>query len=180
IGLATAKSGAANFYNPQQSNGALLAVEQINNAGGINGAKLQLNIEDDGSARDQGITAFRKFIEQDKVAAILGPTLSAVAAGAHPVAQQSGVPVIAISNTGLGIVGKCDYGACDWIFRASLGEETALPAALKAAKDKLNLNKVVLMFESDQKFAADGADIFKKAAADNGITISRTIPYRTA
>src|SRR5207248_6445012 len=87
---------------------------------------------------------------------------------------------LAISLTGVGIVGKCDYGACDWIFRASLGEETALPAALKAAKDKLNLKKVVLMFESDQKFAADGADIFKKAAADNGITIARTIPYKTA
>ncbi len=50
-------------------------------------------------------------------------------------------------------------------------------AAVKAAKDKLNLKKVVLMFESDQKFAADGADIFKKAAADNGITISKTIQF---
>ena len=155
-------------------------MEQINTAGGIDGAKIALVVEDDASARDQGITVFRKLINEDKVAAILGPTLSGVAAGAHPVAQQAGLPVIAISNTGVGIVGKCDYGACDWIFRASLGEETALPAALKAAKDKLNLKKVVLMFESDQKFAADGADIFKKAAADNGITIARTIPYKTA
>src|SRR3989449_4847334 len=182
IGLATSKTGAANFYNPQQTNGAQLAVDQFNATGGFqNGRqKIQLIVEDDGSTKDQGITVFKKFIEQDKVAAILGPTLSGVAAGAHPVAQQAGIPVIAISNTGVGIVGKCDYGPCDWIFRASLGEETALPAALKAAKDKLNLKKVVLMFESDQKFAADGADIFKKAAADNGITIAGTIPYKTA
>src|SRR5207247_2115783 len=48
------------------------------------------------------------------------------------------------------------------------------------AKDKLNRRKVVLMCESDQKFAADGADIFKKAAADNGITIARRIPYKAA
>src|SRR5437660_9055234 len=182
VGLATSKTGAANFYNPQQTNGAQLAVDQFNATGGFQGGrqKIQLIVEDDGSTKDQGITVFKKFVEQDKVAAILGPTLSAVAAGAHPVAQASGTPVIAISNTGLGIVGKCDYGPCDWIFRASLGEETALPAALKAAKDKLGLKKVVLMFESDQKFAADGAEIFKKAAADNGITIARTIPYKTA
>ncbi len=180
VGLAISLTGTANVYGPAQQKGAQLAVEQINAAGGINGAKIALLIEDDASARDQGITVFRKLINEDKVAAILGPTLSGVAAGAHPVAQQAGTPVIAISNTGVGIVGKCDYGACDWIFRASLGEETALPAALKAAKDKLNLKKVVLMFESDQKFAADGAEIFKTAAAANGITISRTIPYKTA
>jgi branched-chain amino acid transport system substrate-binding protein len=180
VGLAISLTGAANVYGPAQQKGAQLAVEQINAAGGIGGAKIALAVEDDGSARDQGITVFRKLINEEKVAAILGPTLSGVAAGAHPVAQQAGTPVIAISNTGVGIVGKCDYGPCDWIFRASLGEETALPAALKAAKDKLGLKKVVLMFESDQKFAADGAEIFKKAAAENGITIARTIPYKTA
>jgi branched-chain amino acid transport system substrate-binding protein len=176
IGLATAKSGAANFYNPQQSNGALLAVEQINNAGGIAGAKLQLIVEDDGSVRDQGITAFKKFIEQDKVTAILGPTLSGTAAGAHPVAQAAGVPVIAISNTGLGIVGKCDYGPCDWIFRASLGESSAVPETVKAATTKLGLKKVVIIY-GDGKFELDDLQIFKDAFKANGVTVSKEIAY---
>src|SRR6266542_1201947 len=177
IGLSTAKSGAANFYNPQQSNGALLAVDQINAAGGIAGAKLQLIVEDDGSVRDQGITAFKKFIEQDKVVAILGPTLSAVAAGAHPVAQAAGIPVIAISNTGLGIVGKCDYGPCDWIFRASLGEQTAVPETVKAATQKLGLKKVVIIY-GDGKFELDDLQIFKDAFKANGVTVAKEIPYR--
>ena len=176
IGLATAKSGAANFYNPQQSNGALLAVEQINTAGGIAGAKLQLIVEDDGSVRDQGITAFKKFIEQDKVVAILGPTLSAVAAGAHPVAQAAGIPVIAISNTGLGIVGKCEYGPCDWIFRASLGEQSAVPETVKAATQKLGLKKVVIIY-GDGKFELDDLTIFKEAFKANGVTVSKEIAY---
>jgi branched-chain amino acid transport system substrate-binding protein len=176
IGMATAKSGAANFYNPQQSNGALLAVEQINNAGGINGAKLQLIVEDDGSVRDQGITAFKKFIEQDKVTAILGPTLSAVAAGAHPVAQAAGVPVIAISNTGIGIVGKCEYGPCDWIFRASLGEQSAVPETVKAATTKLGLKKVVIIY-GDGKFELDDLTIFKDAFKANGVAVAKEIAY---
>ena len=176
IGLATAKSGAANFYNPQQSNGALLAVEQINSAGGISGAKLQLIVEDDGSVRDQGITAFKKFIEQDKVTAILGPTLSGTAAGAHPVAQAAGTPVIAISNTGLGIVGKCDYGPCDWIFRASLGEQSAVPETVKAATTKLGLKKVVIIY-GDGKFELDDLQIFKEAFKANGVTVSKEIAY---
>src|SRR3989454_2282988 len=179
IGLATSTTGAANFYTPQQTNGAQLAVDQFNATGGFqNGRqKIQLIIEDDGSARDQGITVFRKFIEQDRVAAIRGPTLSAVAAGAHPVAQAASVPVIAISNTGIGIVGKCDYGPCDWIFRASLGEQSAVPETVKAATQKLGLKKVVIIY-GDGKFELDDLAIFKDAFKANGVTVAKEIPYR--
>lgn len=180
IGLATSKTGAANFYNPQQTNGAQLAVDQLNATGGINGKqKIQLVVEDDGSVRDQGITVFRKLIEQDRVSALLGPTLSAVAAGAHPVAQAAGVPTIAISNTGLGIVGKCDYGPCDWIFRASLGEQTAVPETVKAATQKLGLKKVVIIY-GDGKFELDDVQIFKDAFKANGVTVAKEIPYRAS
>src|SRR5213593_4516644 len=179
IGLATSKSGAANFYNPQQTQGGQLAVDQFNATGGFQGGrqKIQLIVEDDGSVRDQGITVFKKFIEQDKVTAILGPTLSAVAAGAHPVAQAAGVPVIAISNTGLGIVGKCDYGPCDWIFRASLGEQSAVPETVKAATSKLGLKKVVIIY-GDGKFELDDLAIFRDAFKANGVTVAKEIPYR--
>src|SRR5438309_6555643 len=179
IGLATSKSGAANFYNPQQTQGAQLAVDQFNATGGFQGGrqKIQLIVEDDGSVRDQGITVFKKFIEQDKVSAILGPTLSAVAAGAHPVAQAAGVPVIAISNTGLGIVGKCDYGPCDWIFRASLGEQSAVPETVKAATSKLGIKKVVIIY-GDGKFELDDLAIFRDAFKANGVTVAKEIPYR--
>jgi len=179
IGLATSKTGAANFYNPQQTNGAQLAVDQFNATGGFqNGRqKIQLIVEDDGSTKDQGITVFKKFIEQDKVAAILGPTLSATAAGAHPVAQAASTPVIAISNTGIGIVGKCDYGPCDWIFRASLGEQSAVPETVKAATSKLGLKKVVIIY-GDGKFELDDLTIFKDAFKANGVTVAKEIPYR--
>src|SRR5256886_8352092 len=179
IGLATSKTGAANFYNPQQTNGAQLAVDQFNATGGFqNGRqKIQLIVEDDGSTKDQGITVFKKFIEQDKVAAILGPTLSAVAAGAHPVAQAASTPVIAISNIGIGIVGRCDYGPCDWIFRASLGEQSAVPETVKAATSKLGLKKVVIIY-GDGKFELDDLAIFKDAFKANGVTVAKEIPYR--
>jgi branched-chain amino acid transport system substrate-binding protein len=179
VGLATSKTGAANFYNPQQTNGAQLAVDQFNATGGFQGGrqKIQLIVEDDGSTKDQGITVFKKFVEQDKVAAILGPTLSAVAAGAHPVAQASGTPVIAISNTGLGIVGKCDYGPCDWIFRASLGEQSAVPETVKAATSKLGIKKVVIIY-GDGKFELDDLQIFRDAFKANGVTVAKELPYR--
>src|SRR5206468_617239 len=118
VGLAISLTGAANIYGPSQQNGAKLAMEQINAAGGINGAKIALVVEDDGSARDQGITVFRKLINEDKVAAILGSTLSGVAAGAHPVAQPAGGPVIAISDNGITISRTIPYKTADVDFSA--------------------------------------------------------------
>src|SRR5207247_6278784 len=83
----------------------------------------------------------------------------------------------AISNTGIGIVGKCDYGPCDWIFRASLGEQSAVPETVKAATSKLGLKKVVIIY-GDGKFELDDLTIFKDAFKANGVSVAKEIPYR--
>jgi branched-chain amino acid transport system substrate-binding protein len=177
VGAAISLTGIANVYGPAQQQGLRLAEERINAAGGVNGAKLRLLIEDDGSTKEQSITVFKKLVNEEKVAAILGPTLSGSASGAHPVAQQGKTPTIAISNTGAGIVGTCDYGPCDYIFRASLGEASAIPATIKAAKTKFNVQKVVLMWALDDKFSVDGSDIFRKELQANGILILKELRF---
>ena len=177
VGVVISLTGVGNVYGPTQKNGVELAAQRINDAGGVNGAKLVLVIDDDQSTTDGGVTAFRKQTSQDRVVAILGPTLSNTAVAAHPVAQSAQTPVIAISNTGDGIVGKCDYGPCDYIFRASLGESTAIPQTVNVAKSKLNVKSVVLMYAQDDKFSSDGFAIFKKNLTSAGITIKKEIAF---
>ena len=177
VGVVISLTGVGNAYGPAQKNGVELAAARINDAGGVNGAKLVLVIDDDQSTTDGGVTAFRKQVSQDRVVAILGPTLSNTAVAAHPVAQSAQTPVIAISNTGDGIVGKCDYGPCDYIFRASLGESTAIPQTVNVAKSKLNVKSVVLMYAQDDKFSSDGFAIFKKNLTSAGITIKKEIAF---
>ena len=177
LGLVVSLTGVGNVYGPVQKNGAELAVSRINAAGGVNGANLVLVTDDDQSTTDGGVTAFRKQVSQDRVVAILGPTLSNTAVAAHPVAQSAQTPVIAISNTGDGIVGKCSWGTCDYIFRASLGESTAIPQTVSIAKSKLNVKSVVLMYAQDDKFSSDGFDIFKKNLTSAGITIKKEIAF---
>lgn len=177
VGVVISLTGVGNVYGPTQKNGVELAAQRINAAGGVNGAKLVLVIDDDQSTTDGGVTAFRKQVSQDRVVAILGPTLSNTAVAAHPVAQSAQTPVIAISNTGDGIVGKCDYGPCDYIFRASLGESTAIPQTVNIAKSKLNVKSVVLMYAQDDKFSSDGFAIFKKNLTSAGITIKKEIAF---
>jgi len=180
IGAVLSLTGFANVYGPVQKNGLQLAVDQINAAGGANGAKLQLIVEDDQSTPDGGITAFKKLTAQDRVTLIFGPTLSNTAVAADPVAESSQTPVIAISNTGDGIVGKCDYGRCDYIFRVSLGESAAIPVTVKTVKAKLGIKSVVLMYAQDDKISSDGFAIFKKQLTAQGITIKKEIAFSKA
>jgi hypothetical protein len=77
----------------------LLAVEEINKSGMLPGITFEAVIEDDGSAKAQAISVCQRFINQYKVAAIIGPTLFTVATAADPIAQMSHVPVVAVSNT---------------------------------------------------------------------------------
>jgi branched-chain amino acid transport system substrate-binding protein len=166
IGLAFSMTGAAAVYGQTQKNGVQLAVDEINAAAGNEGVKLVPIFDDDASTPQQGINVFNKFINADKVALIIGPTLSNTAQVADRIAQQAGVPVLAISNTAKGITEIGDY-----IFRDSLTEMVVIPNTIKVAKEQLGVKKVALLYGNDDAFTKAGYEAFKKSLEDAGITI---------
>ena len=170
LAVVVSLTGPGGVYGPQTRDGALLAADTINGAGGVRGAHIALDVVDDASAQQQGAQQFQTEIQQNNVLGIIGPTLSNTAVAAHPVADQNKTPVIAPSNTGLHIVGDCPY-PCTYIFRDSLGEQSAIPANVKVAKQQTNPKTAVLFFANDDKFSSDGATIFQQALSDNGIRI---------
>lgn len=80
----TIKIGEINSYKTQPAflgpykNGMLLAVEQINAAGGINGKTLELIIRDDNSTPGDAVRAAEELLSRDKVDVLTGTFLSHV------------------------------------------------------------------------------------------------------
>ncbi|MET0186445.1 MAG: ABC transporter substrate-binding protein, partial [Achromobacter sp.] len=99
IGVAEALSGGAAQYGASIRNGFQLAVEEINAAGGINGDKIVLVVEDEQGKKEEAINVFKKLIFQDRVLMVFGPTLSNSAQAAHPVAQAAKTVAFGTSNT---------------------------------------------------------------------------------
>jgi len=97
IGLSSPMSGEAASYGEAFFGGAALAVKEINDAGGINGRKIELIVEDDKCSAD-GATAINKLANVDKVTAIVGPLCSAAAGPGAPIAQNAGVPSIIVAS----------------------------------------------------------------------------------
>jgi branched-chain amino acid transport system substrate-binding protein len=169
IGVAEALSGGAAQYGVSIRNGFQLAAEQINAAGGINGDKIALVVEDEQGKKEEAINAFKKLIFQDKVLMVFGPTLSNSAQAADPIAQAAKIVVFGTSNTADGITTIGDF-----VFRNSVTEADVLPVTLKTAAKKANIKKVAVLYGNDDVFTKSGYDNFKKALDDLKIPVTTT------
>lgn len=169
IGFAFSQTGAGGPYGPSQKNAAQLAVDEINASGMLGGATLKAIFEDDASKPEQAIQVFTKLITQDKVVAIIGPTLSNSAKSSDPVAQENKTVVLGVSNTAGGIVEIGDY-----VFRNSLPESAVIPNTIKVVKQKLGLKKVAVMYGNDDAFTKAGYDVFQQALTAEGIEVVAT------
>src|SRR5271156_1251667 len=75
-------------------NGARLAVDAINAAGGVDGRKLEIMQYDDHSSAADAVRAFQRAVSQDKVVAVIGTYISEVALALEPWAARTHVPFI--------------------------------------------------------------------------------------
>jgi branched-chain amino acid transport system substrate-binding protein len=180
LGAVFSLTGAGGVYGPQQQNAVKLAQDTINAAGGVNGATLAITVVDDASNQTQSAQQTQTLIQQNQVEALLGPTLSNSAVAAHPVANGLKTPMLAVSTTGLNIVGSCPY-PCTYIFRDSLGEATAIPTNIKTYVASANPKPKsgVLLYPNDDKFSVDGATAVKQTLQDPavGIQLLDTIEF---
>ncbi|GAC1310269.1 MAG: ABC transporter substrate-binding protein [Acidimicrobiales bacterium] len=180
FGAVVSLTGGGGVYGPQQKNAIQLAVDTVNSHGGINGAQIKVDIQDDASDKAQAAQTTQRLIQEGNATAILGPTLSNSAVAAHPIAASAHTPMVAVSTTGTNIVGPgCTYCA-GWIFRDSLGELDAIPANMKAYADKAHPKTGALLYPNDDKFSADGAQVVKDNAAKFGIELKAAIQFTKA
>jgi branched-chain amino acid transport system substrate-binding protein len=162
IGAALSMTGPAAAYGANQKVGIQAAVDEINKSGALKDVVLEAVIEDDASTKEQGIAVFQRFINKDRVAAIIGPTLSNTAYATNPLAQQAKVPVVAVSNTAP--KGITDIG--DYIWRVSLTEAQVIPGALKTLQGKLGFKTAAVLYGNDDAFTQAGYAVMKSALAD--------------
>jgi branched-chain amino acid transport system substrate-binding protein len=174
IGALFSTTGSGDVYGPQQVKGAELAISQINASGGVNGAKLKLIVLNDNSDTTTGKADMRRLISKDGVVAVLGPTLSAVAYSADPVADGLQTPVLGVSNTGNGIVGECAY-ACTWIWRDSLGESIAVPANISEYVLEAHPSTAAIVYASGDVLGIQEAQIAGQSFLQNGVRITKKV-----
>lgn len=98
IGFIGGLSGRVADLGEGGRNGALLAVEEKNQAGGIGGRKIELLVRDDAQSPEQAELATRELVAAG-VVAIIGPMTSAMAGSVLKVAEPAGIVVVSPTVT---------------------------------------------------------------------------------
>src|SRR4051794_6385086 len=91
IGTHQDLSGPIKVWGVPVSNGMKMAVEEINAAGGINGRKIRMILEDNGYDPKKGVLASQKMVERDKIFAMIGSMGSAPTLAAQDILFDAGV-----------------------------------------------------------------------------------------
>jgi len=184
LGAVLSITGAGGVYGPQSRDGMKLAVKQINASGGVNGATIDLSFEDDASDQATSKAKAQTLIGQNQVLALLGPTLSNSAVAVHPLAETLKTPVLAVSTTGTHLVPDCNWTPanpnptpCKYVFRDSLGEQTAIPDNIKSYANDAHPKTGVLLVAQDDKFSSDGGKIVQDTVGTYNIQLLKTIPF---
>jgi len=146
--------------------GAQLAVDQVNAAGGINGRKVALVNVNSESDNTKTVSGAKRLLEQDKVAAIIGPMSSGSVFAVADTVERAKVPMIA-NGASRGIVQPPESRT--FMFLAPLTDVVVQSVMFKDMQAK-GIKKIAVL-NSDVAFGTSGRDSLEKAAAQYGITI---------
>jgi len=135
-------TGAKNGIAMKQ--GAELAVEEINEMGGINGYKINLICEDDKAVPAEAVNAVQKLIDRDKVLAIVGAFNSSCTIACMEVSRKAHVPQI----TPISIAEVITESGNEYMFRNVNTTPLAFRGFGEFVIDNLGIKNMAMIYEN--------------------------------
>jgi len=172
IGALMSLTGALGPYGPSIVNGAQMAVDQINAAGGVLGKQLELVIRDTATSPDVGRDAASKLVELDRVPAIVGALSSGVTLAASSVTIPAEVVLISPASTAPSIPALDDN---DYVFRTVVSDEVQ-GVVLGRLAMLLNYKKVSITYVNND-YGKGLADTFKNTFEALGGQVLAMVAY---
>jgi branched-chain amino acid transport system substrate-binding protein len=142
--------------------------KQVNDGGGINGAKLRIVILDDATKPAQATNDLRKLSGDDRVLAVAGPLTSSAAEVTFPVANEMKTVATSQASSKPGVA-KLNR---PWAFRNTIDEGVLGRTAVPYFKKAFNIKTVAIIFDAKDATAATvGGKIMPALMKENGIEV---------
>jgi len=171
VGLNVELSGGAATYGTDARDGALLAIEQINAAGGVLGKQIEPIVRDCKSAADEAMT-ISSALAGEKIVAQIGPLTSGDVAGSTPIMMEKKIPLIAPAATALNVtIDEKTNKVRDYIFRVCFIDPFQGTLMAQFAADSLQAKTAVIYKDSSTDYAKGLAEYFRKTFEAKGGTI---------
>jgi len=173
IGAIGPLSGAASTYGVSVKEGAQLLEKEVNDAGGINGKKIQFVFEDDQADPNSSMQAFNKLVDDEKVCAILGPVTSGATLAVAPNATSRQIPMITPTGTEPTIT---KVGG-EYMFRGCFVDSFQGEVLAKYSNETLKSKTAAVLYNSGSDYSKGIADSFKAKFEAAGGTVGEFLTY---
>ncbi len=168
IGFFGALTGPEATFAISGRNGARLALDEINRAGGVLGKKLDLLSEDDRNEASEAVSAVTKLITRDHVIALIGENASTRTIAAASTAQTYQVPMVSPTSTAVEVTKKGDY-----IFRVCFIDPSQGKVLALFARQNLKAQTAALLIDAKSDYSVGlGAAFRAQFIAQGGRVIS--------
>lgn len=151
IGMTAPLTGAAAEIGHLQQEGAKLGIERVNAAGGIDGRKLELVIEDDQTTNPGIVLAFSRLVNRGDIAAVLSSVRSTQVNAISADAKKAGIPVF-FGGTDPTLT----HSGNPWFFRARPNDIFSAKVIATYGVDELKKKKWAILHSTDA-FGSNGS-----------------------
>lgn len=167
IGVVTSLTGSNAAGGCEHVLGYEMALQEINEAGGVLGCELELLVEDDASSTRDAQLAVRKLAETDDVVVILGAYSSGATLPAASVAEVYEVPFV-VPTASSDLITQRDL---QWLFRINAPASDYASTAMRFVMERLGTSATLAIAYEDTFFGESGAVAAATNAAEYGIQL---------
>lgn len=164
IGLVNEATGPNAEAGVFTVNGAKLALDEINAAGGVLGRKVELKLEDNQSTNPGTVLAFSKLLGEPGIVAIIGPIRSTQIQAASPSIAKAGIPTM-IGGTDPSLTKVNNR----WVFRGRPNDSYSSRVIADFGINELKSKKWAIIHSTDA-FGSGGMNALAAALKNAGIT----------
>ncbi len=168
-----ALTGRAAHIGTAQRDAVLLAVDDVNAQGGINGRKLEMVMSDTESNPTKAVIALKKVLESEDVVAIIGPTLTGTGMAMRGFIEKEQIPAFMHSGGDVILMAPLKKGEPDstpkWTFKSPYKAADAM-GKICEYMSKHGIKKIGFLY-SNEGFGKDGLRNVMAQAPKYGIEV---------
>ena len=164
IGAIFAVTGpAANLGLPEERT-AKMMIDKLNAEGGLLGRPVQLVVRDSGGSSEKAVSFAKQLIEEERVAAIVGPSTSGETMAIKGLCEDAGVPLVSCAAAEVIVNPQARY-----VFKTPQKDSQAVTWIFKTMKDR-GISKIAILSDNSG-FGAAGKGQLEKMVGDHQLTI---------
>ena len=170
IGITTILSGPMADRGQSEQYGAQLALNRINEAGGVLGRPIEAYYADNACEPATGVPATKRLLENEHVPVLIGALCTPVTHAIMPVIAEAKVPLVIATSAGQDFVDASGVGGNDYAFK-TIPSEVDIARGLMRWFGSQNVKSVAIVAAADT-FPHMNAVAMAKAAANAGIRVT--------